>query len=82
MVWVLQGNVAKSLIGDDTVADDLDLWLMRDCLQIRVEDGSLSVERLAMSVGVCSGIEALCDVELSFWGHMRLILEDKNLMVE
>ena len=82
VVWVFQGDIVKPLIGDYAVADDLNLGLVRNSFQIWVEDGSLSIERLAVSVGAYGRIEALRDIELGFWSYMRLVLEDKDLMVE
>jgi len=76
-VWVLEGNVEQAVKRrDEAIADDLDLRLVRVRLQIWVEYGSLTVDRLDVSVGGCGGIEALCDMELSLWGYVRSVLED------
>ena len=80
---MLQGDIGQAFKRrDEAIADDLDLRLVRDRLQIWVEYGSLTVDRLAVSVGGCRGIEALCDMELRLWSYVRLVLEDQDLMME
>lgn len=52
MVRVFQLNFFQSLIGVDmSMSDDLDLRLVRDGLQIWMQDAPLAVEGLAVSVG-------------------------------
>lgn len=55
---------------------------MRDRLQIRVQDGPLGVERLAVAVRGCEGIEALGELKLGARRDVALVLEDDNLVVE
>jgi hypothetical protein len=51
MVRVFELDVREALIGFyETVADDLDLWLMRDGLEIWVEDATLRVEGFAVAI--------------------------------
>ena len=61
VVRVPQAEVLEALVGGDgAVADDLDLRLVRDRLEIRVQDGALGVERLAVAVrGLGGRVEAL-----------------------
>lgn len=51
MMRVLQTNIAQTFVlSDGPVANDLDLWLMGDGLQIWVQDAALCIEGLAMPV--------------------------------
>jgi hypothetical protein len=68
VVRVLELDVLEALIlGHETVADDLYLRLVRDGLQVRVQDTALSIQRLAMPIAGSLRIEALSELELSFW---------------
>ena len=76
-------DVLQSLIlRHKTIANDLDLRLVRNGLQVRVQDATLGIESLSMAIGVGLGIEALSELELRLGRDMSLVLEDKNLIVE
>jgi len=66
-----------------SVPDDLDLWLVRDGLQILGEE----TERVAsegLSVAVMpspSRVESLCKVQMGSRAHSGLVLEDNDMVV-
>lgn len=81
VVGVLQLDVLESLVvGNEAVADDLDLGLMGNGLQVGMENAALGIERLAVAVRRGSGIEALREFELSLWGNAALVLENYDLV--
>lgn len=83
VVGVPQLNVLQALVRlDEAVADDLDLGLVGDGLEVRVEDGALGVDDLAVAVRGGEGVEAVGEVELGLGGRVGLVLEDKDLMLE
>ena len=58
VVWVVEADVGQAFVGlDGAVADDLDLGLVGDCFEVRVEDGFFGVESLAVAVGGYAGVE-------------------------
>jgi hypothetical protein len=57
------------------------LRLVRDCLEIRVEDGALGIKSFSMSVARSLRIEALSQLELGLGCNMALVLEDDDLVV-
>jgi len=82
VVRVLELDILKAFIGgNETIADDLNLRLVRDGLEIWVENATLCVEGLAMTVACSFGIEALGKLELSLWGDVALVFEDYDLVV-
>lgn len=80
---MLQADVAQTFVfSNRAVADDLDLGLMRDGLQIRVEDAALGIEGLSVTVGGCRRVESTDELVLGCWGDVLLILEDEDLVGE
>ena len=62
------------------VADDLDFRLVRDRLEVWVEDAAFGVEGLAVAVaGGGGGVEAVGELILGFGGARGLVLEDHNI---
>jgi hypothetical protein len=54
-----------------------------DSLEIRVQDGALRVERLAVAVrGRGGGVEALGELVLGLGRDVGLVLEDEDLVLE
>jgi hypothetical protein len=83
VVWVAQADVGQAFVrGDEAVADNLDLGLVRDGLQVRVEDGPLGVEGCAVAVRGRRGIEPVGELELRLWRDVELVLEDDDLVGE
>ena len=81
MMWVDQLNVLETLVRrNQTIADDLHLWLMWHGLQIRVENTTLGVERFSVAVTLGSRIEALSELILGLWRQAGLILEDDDML--
>lgn len=65
VMWVLELDVLQAFVGRyQAVADNLDLRLMWDSLQIWMQDGALCVESLAVSVASGLRIEALGQLKL------------------
>ena len=81
---VFEGEVGETFIlGNVTVADDLDFGLVRDRFQVWVEDGAFGIEGLAVAVAFGGRVEALGELTLGFWGAVRLVLEnDYGMTVE
>lgn len=80
MMRVVELDVLQSLIlRHKTVPDDLHFWLMRDGLQIWVQNASLGIKGFAVSISLCLGIESLGKLILSSRGATRLALEDDYL---
>jgi hypothetical protein len=79
-----QLDVLQTLVVlDEAIANDLDLGLMRDRLEVWVENGSLGVQRLAVTIRARSfGIKSLGDLILSLGREVALVLEDKDLVGE
>ncbi len=84
MMRVAELDVLESLIGGDKpVADDLDLRLVRDGLEVRVQDAALGVDGLAVAVGGGGRrVEAVGEFELGFGGDVGLGFEDEDLVRE
>lgn len=84
VVGMPQLDVPQTLVVlDEAVADDLDLGLMRDRLEVRVEDGPLGVQRLAVAVRARGlGVESLGDLVLRPGGDVALVPEDEDLVGE
>lgn len=79
MVRVLELNVFESLIlRNKAVADDLDLRLMRDRLEVRVQDTFFGVERLAVTVAACCRVKSLRQLILSLGRAISLIFENDD----
>ena len=64
------------VLGHEAVADDLHFGLVRDGLEIRVQDAAFGVEGLAVAVADGGWVEAMGQVELGFGGAGGLVLED------
>jgi len=83
VVWMLELDVLQSFVlWHEAVADDLHLWLVRNGLEIWVQDAPLRIECLAMAVARSFGIEALGEFELSLWRYMSLVLKYHDLVAE
>lgn len=84
MVRMSELNVLQSFVLlNKAISNDLDLGLMRDGLEIRVEDRALCVNGLSMAIRARSfRIEALGNIILGLGGKMVLVLEDENLVGE
>jgi hypothetical protein len=84
VVRVAQTHVREALVrGHEAVADDLDLRLVRHRLEVRVQDGALRVDRLAVAVARGgSRVEALRELVLGLGRGVRLVLEDEHLVGE
>ena len=63
------------------VADDLHLRLVGNGLQVRVQDGLLGVEGLAMTVGGGGGVEEAGKFVLGLWREGLLAFEDDDLVL-
>lgn len=84
VVRVAKLDVGQAFVGrDEAVADDLDLRLVGDGLEVRVEDGAFGVEGLAVAVGGGGGwVEALGDGVLGFGGDVPLVPDEDHLVPE
>ncbi len=84
VVRVSQLEVRKPLVGGHpSVPDDLHLGLVRDGLQIRVQDAPFRIDRLAVPVGGAGrGIKALRQLELGLRRDVSLVLEHEHLVRE
>lgn len=83
VVWVPQLDVLQPFIlFYEAVSNDLDLRLVRDRLEVWMQDGSFRVERLAVTVrGRRLGIEPLRNLVLRPGGCVMLCLEDEDLVL-
>ena len=83
VVGVAKLDVLEALIlGDEAVANDLDLRLVRDGLQVGVQNGLLGIECLAVAVRVAGRIKALGELELLLRRDVTLVGEDEDLVLE
>lgn len=83
VVRMAQPEVLQTLVlRHEAISDDLNLRLRWNRLEIRVQDGPLGVDGLPMTVRVGHGVEAPGELILSLGGHMALVLEDQDLVVE
>ncbi len=81
VVRVHEGDVGEAFVlGDESVADDLDFGLVGDGLEVWVEDAAFGVEGLAVAVADGGGIEAVREVVLGFGGAGGLVLEDDDVL--
>lgn len=78
VVRVAEPDVLETLVlGHEAVADDLNLRLVGDRLEVRVQDGALGIEGLAVAVGALGGrVEALGELVLGLGGGVGLVLDD------
>jgi len=82
VVWVDKCDVLQSLVLlVKPIPNDLNLWLMRNRLEVGMEDGSLSIESLAVAVAVGGGVESLGEFVLSFGGETLLVLQDDDVRI-
>lgn len=78
---VTELSVLETFVGfNEAIANDLDLRLMGDGLEIRVENGFLVVV-LAVAVGVNAGVEALGEKVLSLWRGAGQALQDNDVLL-
>lgn len=84
VVRVPKPDVFKALVFVyEAVADDLNLGLMRNRLQVGMQDGTFRVQSLSVAVRAGSfGVKSLGNVVLCVWGGMSLVLEHQDLMFE
>ena len=67
VVWMFQCNVLQSLIFlVESITNNLHLWLFRDGLEVRVEDGAFRIESLAVAIAVSCWVEAASEFILGF----------------
>ena len=72
-----QGDVLETFVRrDEPVPIDLHLGLVRDCLQVWMEDAAFSIEGFAMAVSLGGGVEALRELILGLGGYTSLAFED------
>jgi hypothetical protein len=84
VVRVPELDVLQTLVGrHKAVSNDLDLGLMRNRLQIRVQDRAFCIQSLAVAI-VGSGfrVKSLGEAVLGLGRDVRLIPDDENLMPE
>lgn len=64
------------------VPDELDLRLVRDRLEVRVEDGRLGVARLVVAVAVSlgGGVERVRDLELLLRGQVEVFEQQDRVL--
>lgn len=84
MMRMTQTEILQTLIRwDEAVADDLNLGLVRDGLEVRMQDGALRVDGLAVAVRGGSGrVEALRELVLRLGRRVGLVLYDEDLVGE
>jgi hypothetical protein len=83
VVRVAQRDVGQALVrGDEAVADDLDLGLVWDGLEVGVQDRALRVEGLAVAIAGGGRVEEVREAELGGGGDVGLVLEDEDLVGE
>lgn len=81
VVGVLELDVLEALKGlDMAVANDLDLWLVGNGLQVGVQDAAL-VNGFSMTVNVCFGIKSPRQTVLCLWCELLLVADDYNLVL-
>ena len=82
VVRMLECDVSETFIlGHEAVADDLNLWLVRDSLEIGVEDGLLCIQGLAVAVRLGFRVEAASQFCLSAGGDHALALDANDMVV-
>ncbi|CAG9936837.1 unnamed protein product [Clonostachys rosea f. rosea IK726] len=84
VVRVPELDVLQTLVGrHKAVSNDLDLGLMRNRLQIRVQDRAFCIQSLAVAI-VGSGfrVKSLGEAVLGLGRDVRLVPDDENLMSE
>jgi hypothetical protein len=83
VMWMAETDVLEAFIAlDETVANDLDLRLVRNGLQVRVQNGTLGVQSLPMAVRGSGGIKAVGEMELGLGSDMALVGKVENLVLE
>jgi len=84
VVRMAQLNIFQAFVGgNETIPDDLDLGLVRDGLQIRVENRTLGIKGLAMAVRALGlWVEALRNFILGLGRNVALVPQDEHLMCE
>ena len=83
VVRVLELDVCKSLVlRNKAIADDLDLRLVRDSLEVGVQDTVFGVERLAMTVAARCWVKSLRQLILSLGCATGLIFENDDGVLE
>jgi hypothetical protein len=65
---------------DKAMANDLNLWLMRNFGQVTMKDAPL-INEFSMAVDSSRGIESPCELVLSPRRELALILDHNNLML-
>lgn len=79
---MFESDVFEALeFGDRPVTDHLNLGLMGDRLQVWMKDRAFGVDRFAVAIGLCFGIEELGELILRPWRKILLILEEDNLIL-
>jgi len=79
---VLQRDIRQPFkLANVTVADDLNFRLVRDSLEVRVEDRPFCVERFSVAIAGCKRIEETRYFILRFWRKCVLVFEEDDLVV-
>lgn len=82
VVRVFERDVLEAFVfRDGPVADDLDLGLVRDGAQVRVQDRTLRRDCLAVAVGFCAWVEAFGEFVLGPWGGGALVLDHQYVVM-
>lgn len=82
VVRVLQGDVLQALkFLDGTIANDLDLGLVGNGLEVWVQDRLLCVQSLAVAIADGRWVEQAGKLELCLRGKLLLSLEEHNVVL-
>ena len=81
MMRVHELDVVQAFVfREEAMAEDLDLGLMRDGFQIRVEHTAFCVESFAVAVGARIRIKSSGYLELGFGRESSLVLDDYHVL--
>ena len=79
VVRMFQLDVHQAFVRvNQPVSNDLDLWLVRNGLQVWVEDAPFAVLGFSMAVGGGGRVEALGEGVLGFGGEVELVFDDED----
>lgn len=82
VVRMLERDVLQAFeFSNVTVTNDLDLRLVRDGLEIRVQNGAFGVEGLAVAIAGRRWVKEAGDFVLGFWCEGLLVLEEDDLVL-
>ena len=75
------GVLQTFILRNEAITDDLNLRLVRDGLEIGVEDTAFCVEGLAVAVAASSRVETASQLGLGTWGEIGLRLDANDMVV-